>query len=223
LLPVNTKDKHLAQIGGIMQLTYGQVEDLLADLHDIPPTRQSALRARLKHFKRLGFPAGVNTGRGRAAEYGPSALLRLVLAFEMLQLGMTPERAIATLRVSHTILIQAAGYTGTYLLHDFDSEADRPEHFFFIFDPMALGGLTMYAGHSDDETVVEETWGRGWWCLKTDFDAVEEWPRREAIINVTSLFGYAARHLERVGISSKKLGSGLLDWALSAEWRHRYA
>lgn len=76
-----------------MQFSFGVVEAALAHVHTIREDARSAFSARLKHFQRLGFPPGINTGRGRAASYDIGHLLLLMLALELVQLGIPPERA----------------------------------------------------------------------------------------------------------------------------------
>ncbi|QNE04676.1 hypothetical protein [Croceicoccus marinus] len=78
-----------------MQLGFGQVEDMLSRQHQIDPDKRSAFANRLKHLQKLGFPPGVNTGRGVAAKYEANHLLLLALAIELAQAGYNPERAIS--------------------------------------------------------------------------------------------------------------------------------
>lgn len=77
---------------------YSEVSRLVARLHGIGEERLTALRGRLQHLQKLGFPAGVNTGRGRPAEYGPSQVLMLILILEFMAVGLAPERAVRLLR-----------------------------------------------------------------------------------------------------------------------------
>lgn len=77
---------------------YSEVSQLIAKLHGVGEERQTALRGRLQHLQKLGFPTGVNTGRGRPAEYGPSQVLMLILILEFMAVGLAPERAVRLLR-----------------------------------------------------------------------------------------------------------------------------
>lgn len=76
-----------------MAYGFADIEAALARLHFVAPSRRSAFANRLKHLQRLGFPPGVNTGRGRAADYHPEHLVLLALALELITFGYTPERA----------------------------------------------------------------------------------------------------------------------------------
>jgi hypothetical protein len=75
-------------------LSFGQVESVLAALHKIADEKRVTFQTRLKFFQRLGFPEGVNTGKGKAAGYQAHHVLNLALALELLQLGLSGERQI---------------------------------------------------------------------------------------------------------------------------------
>lgn len=74
-----------------IELTYGEVEATLADLNRIADEKRIAFKARLKHFQRLGFPEGANTGTGKRVVYTIPMLFKLVLAVELTQVGMPPK------------------------------------------------------------------------------------------------------------------------------------
>ena len=66
----------------------------------------------MRHFQRLSFPAGVNTGKGIKAAYTAESVVSLVVAFELLELGNTPERASYNTRLFWPEIVRAmdAGY-----------------------------------------------------------------------------------------------------------------
>ncbi|MBA3667951.1 MAG: hypothetical protein H0W65_09540 [Sphingomonas sp.] len=80
-----------------VDLSYGDVEATLARLNRIAEDKRVAFRARLKHFQRLGFPPGVNTGTGKRAIYTFPLLLMMAFATEFAQAGMAPKRIVKTL------------------------------------------------------------------------------------------------------------------------------
>jgi hypothetical protein len=127
-----------------MDLSYGEVERLIASLHDVPPERNSALRARLKHLKRLGFPAGVNTGAGVAASYKPAALIDLLLLFEILQFGVPPERGIQLIRAHGAEIELATRKTGEFQQliggkdADWRRDLDPDGAVLIVFEPTSL-------------------------------------------------------------------------------------
>lgn len=79
---------------------FADVEAALAEVHRIPEERRSPFSNRLKHLQRLGFPPGVNTGRGRAATYFAEHAFLLAVALQLTELSVTPERAIRLIEIS---------------------------------------------------------------------------------------------------------------------------
>lgn len=77
-----------------MNLSYADAVQILIGRHCIAADRQGAFKARLKHLQRLGFPAGVNTGKGRRAVYDWLQIIELNLAFELIGFGLPPELAV---------------------------------------------------------------------------------------------------------------------------------
>lgn len=76
-----------------MALSFGQVTDVLMLANHIPEERRSTFVARLKQWQKMGFPEGVNVGRGVRVGYGATQLYQLALHMRLLALGLTPERA----------------------------------------------------------------------------------------------------------------------------------
>jgi hypothetical protein len=58
-----------------LELSFAQVEKALAHTHNIAEPKRRAFAARLQHLQKLKFPAGTNTGRGRAAKYTPAIFI----------------------------------------------------------------------------------------------------------------------------------------------------
>ncbi|GBH29689.1 hypothetical protein [Sphingobium xenophagum] len=74
-------------------LTFAQVASILEFVHAIHAQHSDAFRARLKHLQRLGFPSGINTGKGKAAEYNWREIIMLAVALQLIELGLAPEKA----------------------------------------------------------------------------------------------------------------------------------
>lgn len=215
----------MANDGGGLVLTYGQIEALVGELHGIAPRRMSALRARLKHFKRLGFPPGVNTGRGRPAEYGPGQIVNVLFAFQLLELGFAPERSklfLARIRSIIAIVVRNAAHGR--LKRSGDSES---VDFFLCLDPRALMSLEVglaAADFSGDETA--------YWRNSNDLaeGLLDENGSsiRQSILNVSRLLGRAAGYLEeREIIECGAFYRALREWATDSEFdqvvnRERY-
>jgi hypothetical protein len=74
-----------------------QVEALVMSLHDIAPEHEIAFMGRVKHLNRLGFPRGISAGRGTPIKYDADQLFQVLAAFELAQLGASPQRAVQLL------------------------------------------------------------------------------------------------------------------------------
>jgi hypothetical protein len=74
-------------------LSFGALEHALANYFQVPPAGIARFRARIKQLQRLEFPAGVNVGRGVKMPYGTEHLLKLILAFELIDAGLTASPA----------------------------------------------------------------------------------------------------------------------------------
>nr|WP_314446346.1 hypothetical protein [uncultured Sphingomonas sp.] len=69
------------------------LEISLATAFRIPLDELPRFRARIKQLQRLGFPAGVNIGRGVKMPYSTEHLTKLGLAFSLLESGLTAKIA----------------------------------------------------------------------------------------------------------------------------------
>ena len=78
-------------------LSFGQVSASLANLIGVIPDREPRFQARLKQLQRMGIPTGANVGRYAKASYSPAQLFQLAFCLELIQAGMSPERAKATI------------------------------------------------------------------------------------------------------------------------------
>jgi len=81
-----------------MELTFNQVEAVFTDRFAIPADKAVAFRGRLQHLQRLNFPTGVNTGRGKKASYGWMQIIQLMVALDLIDLGITPDVAARGVR-----------------------------------------------------------------------------------------------------------------------------
>ena len=109
-----------------MGLSFGQVVDVLTEANSLSPARRERFISRLKQWQKMGFPEGVNVGKGARADYGAKQLFQLAFHLRMLALGLTPERAQSILKIawnriqdaitSVTILTAQGKGGGHYLL-----------------------------------------------------------------------------------------------------------
>lgn len=180
----------------MFSLTQPQVLELLAEMHRIDPSRPTAIRGRVQAFQRVGVPRGTQTGRGRPAHYGVEQLIELLVAFEMLQLGMTPERIALIIRDYRSSLQTAAalaaphvGFDPFYQDHDLDA--------FIAMDPSAL---TVSAGEQAISVGDIEHIKVG--LREEVVSRVFSGVRRTAIINLTEAITKAGRVLQSQKVCS---------------------
>lgn len=110
--------------------------NFIADEH------RTAFASRLKNIQRLRYPPGINTGRGVAATYRAEHVLLLGLTVELLQLGLTPERAVRTLSQNARTIMQA--FCDELLAEAQEAKGyafTGPRQTYLGFDPEALQDL----------------------------------------------------------------------------------
>ncbi len=71
-----------------MQLSFGQVEQLLRHLHGVTERRRTMLRSRLQHLQKEDLPPGVAIGRGTRFAYGVDETFMIVVALELARTRM---------------------------------------------------------------------------------------------------------------------------------------
>ena len=79
-----------------MELSYRQLEGILAAYLAVHPDKLSTFRSRMKQLQRLEFPPGVNIGRGVRMTYSAEHLLQLAVAFEVIGAGLAAKVATET-------------------------------------------------------------------------------------------------------------------------------
>lgn len=71
---------------------------VLAYAMDVDSAGASAFLGRFQHLQRLRLVEGINPGRGKQAEYRAHHAVVIAIAMQLLQLGMTPERAVRIIK-----------------------------------------------------------------------------------------------------------------------------
>lgn len=92
-----------------MEFAFSQLKTALIGHFGIHPEKHGTFGARLKQLQRLGFPPGVNVGRGTKVGYRTTELFQLVTAFELINAGLPA--AHATTIVTENWREFAAGYS----------------------------------------------------------------------------------------------------------------
>jgi hypothetical protein len=81
----------------VFGIGFGELDAVVRIMHVVAPDN-AALVARFKYMQRMGFPEGVNSGRGMRAVYDLEKLLKVLVAFELLETGATPTRVVRMVR-----------------------------------------------------------------------------------------------------------------------------
>lgn len=89
----------------MLSVGYLQIEALVRRLGGVDDA--SLVLRRWKYLQRMSFPAGSNTGRGRKVAFDLDQLLQVLVAFELIQTGSTPTRAVRTVRTNWPDLLPA--------------------------------------------------------------------------------------------------------------------
>lgn len=125
-----------------MALGLAQVEAALAGLHDVSAEKRRAFQGRVKHLQKLGFPAGINTGKGKRAEYTLEACCKLIAAFELMQFGAMPAAAIGIVESNWSFLkvMFAAAYV-EYLERGWPDEGGFGYSWVWVLYPQMMADL----------------------------------------------------------------------------------
>lgn len=119
-----------------MPYTFSEVESALAGMYSIAPARRSPFSNRLRHLQKQGFPAGTNTGRGKAAQYEHEHVFQLAIVLMLNSFGYTPERAITLVDANRDNLAQGILKTLSASRQGLADEA-----VFCAFPPVGLSDL----------------------------------------------------------------------------------
>lgn len=187
---------------------------VLMELHDITPDRRVPFSARLKHFQRLGLVPEINTGKGRAAIYGPAAFVHLALALEMAQIGIRPERTLNLLKWAGNLILTAIRLT----LHPSDIPEDERNDFLIYFQPTALDPTPL--GDGQEDQVVQSFFYGPTSTLGTRLaESKGEFAfQRLAIINVSHIIGLAYGTALRLKLpDAENFPNHIYEWACERE------
>lgn len=86
---------------------YSDIFEILSKKHQISKSKAISFRGRLQHFQRLGFPLGINTGRGKRVKYTWRELFLMGLALEYVEIGSTPERIVQEILKFEDMLLES--------------------------------------------------------------------------------------------------------------------
>ena len=199
-------------------LTRSHIVRMLAARHSVGIAHESRVAGRLQHLQRLSFPPTTNTGRGVAAVYGIGEVAQLSLAFEIMQLGLTPERVVNLFTTIGSWLARSAGYIGEKIV----TSGERPpavDDFLLSFDPCALFAreITQDIANGDE---VHDSASNSVWAYTAGMSpnrgegSEHDRSIRAATVNMSLLFGNCALHFANEGVVSvREFGNALVGWA----------
>jgi hypothetical protein len=135
-----------------LNLSYGEVEDLLLVQLGVDPDRRATLRSRLQYLQRGGFPALDHRGKGTKSTYPIDAVFQMSVAMELADLGW-PSQSVTSFIQEHWSalrkLIDAGGDVA-------DGNATLDETSVAILHPEALEGLRKEHARKRVEVVPRE-------------------------------------------------------------------
>lgn len=212
-----------------MAYNFSLVSVVLGYQSNIAISQLSKFQARLKNLHRLGWPLNFQSSKGKASEYSVGDLVDMAMAMELLQLGLTPERAITVLSKNRWKTLMAYRMAAAELIHrptsfmpddgEPDGLRDIPASTFVYFDPCALHELTKAdpvdkwdkRGHEPKKDFAESSFFFGGNELMARL--MGGWNSagtRLAVCNVTAVF-------KGIGVAANAEENELSD-----EWRARF-
>lgn len=192
------------------ELTFGQIEELLAAGSGIAGHKRIAFAGRLKMLQKNGLPIGTRPGRGKAGTYTFPHLVQMAIGVQMLQIGISPSSAASMVAKSWPSICHSMAYVLWHAI----TESKDPEVLF--------GGLTDTVWLVRPREMADLTVDAA--SVFADVNAVE--PSNMAIVGQTisrspptnlfdlALDGYCILPAERMilGLSDKLIRSKYLDF-----------
>ena len=200
----------MARTGGDNDLTFGQVESILAQFNHIASDKRAAFISRLKFLQKNGIPIRESAARGRASKYTVEHLFQMALALEFQQSGLTPQRATTLVKTNWTgkkdqVLALAFDLSPAHRKR-FDLSDDEPAAFNWV---LRLEELTEFKYDSIRENgppIVLQSYFDGSLFEKRAFRR----PRRALVIDAVA-FCYGLLALVSELIDPKGIVESLLD------------
>ncbi|WIA54313.1 hypothetical protein N6H05_14700 [Sphingobium sp. WTD-1] len=183
--------------------------DLLAESMEVPENRRSAMLGRFQHLQRLSLIDGINPGRGRAAEYRAHQVLVVAVAFEMLQLGLSPERVVQTIKANQDAIRLAIGLAV--------GKKGEIQPSVIWFDPAIVNGA---ADGFDPAEATFDYGGEGSAVDRFKWFVSNSWVERMAVISISGTLwhiiaaaeGHSGSSRPPIGPTSLAFLDALHDW-----------
>lgn len=203
-----------------MKLRAKEAEALFAAAYGMGPEHQVAFRRRLEHLRTYGCPQGLATGRGRPAVYTWLQLVQQSLALELVEVGLTPERAarlaIGTEGQAHLYAASLAMAAGSCLdpaAWILKSEWPKERNMFLLGRAGELSGMVVDNRSNRQEFMMAD-------CAKLMewLDRDENFQSTMIVINLGSIVASLIRRLTLwTECSLTEVVESYFGWALSYE------
>jgi hypothetical protein len=131
----------------------GPLLSLLGEALGVGEDRKTAFLGRFQHLQRLSLIQGINPGRGKAAEYQAHHVAVIAIAFQISQLGLSPERTVSVMRKQKEIV-----FKGIEIAVE---KKDKITECIFSFDPAVL---SLHGSDLSDESKDRINWT--FWATK---------------------------------------------------------
>lgn len=82
----------------IKEVEVAELVSVLRHVHGLDARQDHAVRARLKHLQRLGFPKGRPQGRGVRTTYDLDEVIKIAAVFELVAVGLSSTLAVDAVR-----------------------------------------------------------------------------------------------------------------------------
>lgn len=192
-------------------MQFRDLEAVLAHLIGVFPAKRPRFQARLKQLQRMGFPVGINVGKAARTEYTVEHLAQLAIVLELLQTGITPERAISFVRSWWDEIRR-----GLIAVKALDKVVG------IAFAPKDFGGLQSSTSADDGDDKIAWT-ANGCSLIAVDFDDNNDFystardlmlnSARTVILNLSSIWDMLFKGYAENDLDTLELDQALVAWA----------
>lgn len=183
--------------GSSLFYRFGALEARLAELHGIHSNKRTNFQARLKNLHRHGYPAGVGGRAGKATLYDEGQIAQMIVAVELMQAGLLPERLVETYNSNEQTIVRAIGEAARGLIDAEGQPEQKVTPVYVFFDPQTLSPLMTDWG--DGATVPDLAYGDRDALMRALDEATAGSSRRLSTINLTAALDDFAEPLRERG------------------------
>ncbi|QNE05409.1 hypothetical protein [Croceicoccus marinus] len=125
-------------------ISRGEMLSVLAGVLLIPRERDGAFLGKFQHLQRLSLIDGINPGRGKNAQYSAYQMAVIAIAFQFLQLGITPERTVRIMKEKRRSIEKSLARVASIEFDQHGMPVEAPDwryRSFLKVDPAALSDI----------------------------------------------------------------------------------